>query len=383
MRGSTARMAAATGLALTLVGSAAAAPPKADGASVGPLYDIGTPAGLGYVVGNWNARRAGDEWEITAPTGAATPGPRWWIDWDVCGLGATVTELRWQAARSTASSSPLHAFRVTDTGATTYATSGNLRDELAGAIYPTRRTYAAATGYCKAQLRIDQAIGGPGADPVKQYWVTAPRAIVRDVQPPQVRIDAVPGGWFTGNDLPVSWTTSDNFDGSGIGFQHLIIDGIGDRSTPGSGYWFRQVGALQGTANLAGVPDGTQTLRVRVDGDGTGAGEAIATFALDRTPPAANITVTRTGPGTARVDVSTEDSVPGSGTADWSVSLPDGSVVASRQSGPGALASVNLLGRNGDPRARRRHRADGRARPAPVRLHGWVHRVGSARRDAR
>ncbi len=325
-------------MVLCSVGIASAAPPKADGAASGPFYDLGTP---GVLEGVWtgNTSRFGDEFDISVGTGAtAAIGPRWWINWDDCARGgSSIAEVRFAMARTAASTSPLHAFRVTDTGGTVFATSENFRDGLAGAIYPTRRPFAIATSGCRAQLRIDQAIAGNTSDPAKRYWVTSPRAIVRDVQPPSVAMGPLPAGWRSVNALDVAWSAWDNFDQSGVGNHHVFIDG-GERFVGA----FRQLGDLGASIDLAGIADGQHSVAVVVDGDGTAGGSASGTILLDRTPPNAILAPSRLSPGHFRIDTDGGDPAPGSGLASWNVQTGDGAQLASSQTGTGPLADVNL-----------------------------------------
>lgn len=323
---------------LALPAFAGAEPPKADGAQFGSLYDLGVPAEATWS-GNWNVLHTGDEWDIGGATNSSSlDGPRWWVDWDVCAVpGANIVQVRWNAGRSGPSTSPRHAFRVTDSGATIFATSGNLRDDLAGAINPGRRYYAVATSACHTQLRIDQ-IGGAAAEPSKRYWVTSPHAIVQDTQAPGVSM-AVPGVWLPLGTtvLPVSWSTNDNFGGSGIGNQHISIDGLGERA----GGWFRQVGDHAADISLDGVADGTYTARVHVDGDGTDGTDAVGTFHLDRTPPHADINPVPIAPGVIRADINIADVGAGSGTRAWSIVAPDNSVLANQSTGD-RLSAIDL-----------------------------------------
>ena len=325
-------------LTSAVTASAAPPPPKADGAATGPFYDLGTPGGFD---GAWAVRtsRFGDEFDISVPAGAsAATGPRWWMNWDDCGRGgSSITEVRFSMARAAAATSPLHAFRVTDTGGGIFATSENFRDGLAGAIDPARRPYVIGTSGCRAQLRLDQAITGGASDPIKRYWVTSPRAIVRDVQPPNVGLGPLPGGWQSIGTLDVNWGASDNFDESGVGNHHVLIDGT-DRFV---GY-FRGVGALGRTIDLAGIPDGHHTVTALVDGDGTAGGSDSGDIYLDRTPPRAVIVPSALGPGHFRIDTDGADPAPGAGLMAWNVTLGDGTVLASTPTGAGPLADVDL-----------------------------------------
>ena len=322
---------------MALPAVAGAEPPKADGAAFGPFYDLGVPPEATWS-GGWNVLHTGDEWDIGGPTNATQDGPRWWVDWDVCGVGANIVQVRWSAGRTAASTSPRHAFRVTDGGASIFATSGNLRDDLIGAINPGRRTYLVGTSSCHAQLRIDQ-VGGAGAEPSKRYWVTSPRAIAQDTQPPSVAITDLPSAWLPAGTttVPISWSTDDNFGGSGIGNQHVSIDGVGEFAAG----WFRQLGPHASNLNLAGLADGIYTARVHVDGDGTDGADAVGTLHLDRTPPRANLSVIPTAPGLARADINVDDFAGGAGTRLWTVTAPDDAPIAN-QATVDHLANIDL-----------------------------------------
>jgi hypothetical protein len=348
--------------------SAAPAPPKADGAAFGPYYDLGT--------WNWTAfgspltvQRFGDEFQLdVARGGATTTGPRGWLDWDDCPRGGSVIEqVRLSMTRTAESTSPLFAFRVTDRAATVYATSENFRDGLAGAIAPTRRPYVIGTSNCAVQLRIDQAIAGSWANP-QRYWITSPRALVRDVQSPQVALGALPTGWRSIDTLPVTWGATDNFDGSGVGNHHIQIDGV-DRWAGG---YFRQVNVPFGAeVGLADVPDGSHTVSVVVDGDGTEPGIASGTIYLDRRPPNANISAAKLAPGRVRVALDGQDPSPGAGLASWFVALGDTTVASSANSAP--LENLDLSRFDGTDVVLRFHTTDAAGNSAagssaPIRI---------------
>lgn len=310
------------------------------GAVDGPLYEVGWQGAAVTKASSWWSNIFGNEFDVGAAAGTATVGPKWWINWTGCPQpGMAAHSVRWSASRSSTATSARLAFVV----------QGGIHSNLVNLpVRPSYAHYAAAVGGgCGAELRVDQ-IGG-GTEPVRQYWIANPRAVFQDVQAPGVGIAAPAAGtWIRAGQtsLDVSWNVSDNMGSDGVGQQRVFVaDQLKWSGYPGAGNGHAIA------ADLVNVPDGRHTVRVEVDGDGTGGASQAVPVNIDRTPPvayelghgysgapgAAGFAWTAVDPGgfgVASSAVQVNAATNGSATGAW--------VTAVTRTGGGALSAIDV-----------------------------------------
>ncbi|MGE3138918.1 MAG: hypothetical protein AB7O53_05580 [Thermoleophilia bacterium] len=255
------------------------------------------------------------------PIGTSLTGTKWQIDLRTPVSGSVIEAFSWRAVR----------FHQTATSiAQQVLSDGALAWQVAEADIPRSpsqpKAYRIGLRAQTASLRLFQTEARQ--QPNRVWTFLDPAIAVRDVQAPSARWITVPDGWITGDQARVQWETSDNFGSDGIGQQRISAAGRGlYAGTLGQG---AHVTGL----NVASLPDGVTTLRLEVDGDGTG-GAAFqdATLRIDRTPPAASVSLVGLLADAVRVTVNVADAT--SGVSDWTLRAhaPDGPTVASSSVG--------------------------------------------------
>lgn len=244
-------------------------------ATDGAFYEVGWRSALApQSTPEWSTGIFGDEFALSAPSGAFSAGDKWWMTWNGCPQpGMIGYSIRWSSNRTQASTSARLGLFVNGGAVTNLV---NL---------PIRPTYAAYEGglggSCVATLKINQ-LGG-GTEPGRAYWIANPRAVFQDVWAPGVNVTYPGAGlWITAgtNQLTVNWAASDNMGSDGIGQQRVYIaEQLKWAGNPG------ESGGHSIVADLAAVPDGTHNVRVEADGDGTGGASHSIPVNIDRTPP--------------------------------------------------------------------------------------------------
>ncbi len=311
------------GLAVLAAGGslAVAAPGQA---TEGSLYGYGVEALVAQAVpdGQCSVAQTGASLGVTCPpVGTSLTGTKWQIDLRNPVPGSVIEALSWRAVR----------FHQTPTSiAQQVLADGALAWQVAEADIPRSpsqpKAYRIGLRAQTASLRLFQTEARQ--QPNRVWTFLDPAIAVRDVQPPSARWIAVPSGWITGDQARVQWEASDNFGFDGIGQQRISAMGRGlYAGAPGQG---AHVTGL----NVAPLPDGVMTLRLEVDGDGTaGAAFQDATLRIDRTPPAASVSLVGLPTDAVRVTVNVADAT--SGVSDWTLRAhaPDGPTVASSSAG--------------------------------------------------
>ncbi|MGE3138027.1 MAG: hypothetical protein AB7I08_01180 [Thermoleophilia bacterium] len=317
-------------LTLAAAGALAVAAPAQ--ATEGSLYGYGVEALVAQAVpdGQCSVAQNGASFGVTCPPiGTSLTGTKWQIDLRTPVPGSVIEALSWRAVR----------FHQTATSiAQQVLSDGALVWQVAEADIPRSpsqpKPYQIGLRAQTASLRLSQTEARQ--QPNRVWTFLDPAIAVRDLTAPSARWTSVPAGWVTGTTARVEWQAADNFGSDGIGQQRI---GVGGR-----GLYTASPGAGSHIADLAigAVPDGAQTLRLEVDGDGTaGSGLQDATLRIDRTPPAAAVALAGLPNGLVRATVTVSDAT--SGVRDWQLRArgPDGPTVASSATG-GDIVEIDL-----------------------------------------
>ena len=310
----------AVGLGALLTAGALGAGPAT--ATDGSLYAFGVESMVAQAApdGQCYVQQTGASLGVICPPQTSQIGTKWQIDLRTPLPGTVIEAFRWSAVR----------FHQTATSiAQQVLADGNLAwqgPEADIPVSPATGSYELGMRAFTASLRLYQTQARQ--QPNRVWTFLYPTIVVRDLEAPSARWTSVPSGWITGDQAQVGWQASDNVDSDGIGQQRIRAAGRTlYAGSPGQG-------AHVALLNLAGLPDGVQTLRLEVDGDGTGGAPAQeAPLRLDRTPPSASIGVVGLQAGRVRVTANVAD--PTSGVRDWTLRArgPDGPTVASWSSG--------------------------------------------------
>ncbi len=313
----------AVGLAVLAAGGSVAVTAPAQ-ATEGSLYGYGVEALVAQAVpdGQCSVAQTGASFGVTCPPiGTSFTGTKWQIDLRTPVPGSVIEAFSWRAVR----------FHQTATSiAQQVLADGALAWQVAEADIPRSpsqpKAYQIGLRAQTASLRLSQTEARQ--QPNRVWTFLDPAIAVRDVQVPSARWIAVPGGWITGDQARVQWEASDNFGSDGIGQQRISAVGRGlYAGAPGQGVHFAGL-------NVAPLPDGVMTLRLEVDGDGTGAAAfQDASLRIDRTPPSASVSLVGLPADAVRVTVNVADAT--SGVSDWTLRAhaPDGPTVASSSAG--------------------------------------------------
>lgn len=317
---------------LALTAAAALAPASPAWATDGSLYTFGLNALAAQAVpdGQCSVAQTGASFGVTCPPiGTSLTGTKWQIDLRTPAAGSVIEAVSWRAVR----------FHQTPTSiAQQVLADGTLAWQVAEADIPRSpsqpKAYQVGIRALTASLRLSQTEARQ--QPNRVWTFLDPTIFVRDLEGPVARWTGVPGGWVTVDQARVEWQASDNFGSDGIGQQRISLGGQTlYAAAPGAGSHIVDV-------NLAAAPDGVQTLRLEVDGDGTaGAGLQDAALRVDRAPPAAAVALVGLPGGSVRATVSVSDAT--SGVRDWRLRArgPDGPTVASSATG-GDIVEIDL-----------------------------------------
>ena len=293
-------------------------------ATDGSLYTYGIEALAAQAVpdGQCSVAQTGASFGVTCPPmGTSFTGTKWQIDLRTPVPGSVIEALSWRAVRFHQTATSI-AQQVLADGALAWQVAES--DITRSPSQP--KAYQIGMRALTASLRLSQTEARQ--QPNRVWTFLDPTILVRDIEAPSARWTNVPGDWVTANQAQVEWQAADNFGSDGIGQQRIGIGGRGlYAAAPGQG-------SQSARLNLAGIPDGLQTLRLEVDGDGTGsAALQDATLRIDRTPPSASITLIGLPNDGVRVTVSVADAT--SGVHDWTLRArgPDGPTVASSTTG--------------------------------------------------
>lgn len=301
-------------------------------ATDGSLYRFGIEALVAQAVpdGQCTVQQTGASFGVTCPpVGTSFTGTKWQIDLRTPAPGSLIEALGWRAVR----------FHQTPTSiAQQVLADGALAWQVAEADIPRSpaqpKSYQVGMHALTASLRLYQT--ELRQQPNRVWTFLDPAILVRDVEPPSSRWNAVPSGWVTGDQARVEWQASDNFGSDGLGQQRITV--------AGRTVW---VGAPGAGANgvalpLGAIPDGVQTIRLDVEGDGTGPAAAQdSTLRVDRTPPTAAVALAALPGDGIRATVFVGDAT--SGVREWTLRArgPAGPTVASSSTG-GEIRDINL-----------------------------------------
>lgn len=298
----------------------------------GSLYRFGVEALAAQAApdGQCSVSQTGASFGVTCPpVGTSLIGTKWQIDLRPPAAGSVIESFSWRVVR----------FHQTATSiAQQVLADGALAWQVAEADIPRSpsqpKAYQVGLRAQTASLRLWQS---EARQQPNRVWTFLDLAIlVRDLEAPTVRWTGAPSGWVTADQARVEWQASDNFGSDGIGQQRISIGGRTPyAASPGAGSHIADL-------NLASVADGVHTLRLEADGDGTpGSGLQDATLRIDRTPPAAAVTLVGLPDGFVRATVSVSDAT--SGAREWQLRArgPSGPTVASSATG-GDVADIDL-----------------------------------------
>lgn len=313
-------LAVAVGVAAMAAGAMGAGPALA---TDGSLYPFGVEAMVAQSApdGQCSVQQSGASLGVICPPQTSQAGTKWQIDLRTPLPGTVIEAFRWSAVR----------FHQTATSiAQQVLADGNLAWQGPEADIPVSpappQAYQLGMRAFTASLRLYQT--ETRQQPNRVWTFLYPTIFVRDIEAPTARWTSVPTGWFTGSQAQVAWQAGDNVGSDGIGQQRITAAGrtlYG--ASPGEG-------AHIALLDLSSVPDGVQTLRLDVDGDGTaGAPTQEAPLRIDRSPPSASVGVVGLQAGRVRVTANVAD--PTSGVRDWTLRArgPDGPTVASWATG--------------------------------------------------
>lgn len=314
----------ALGVMLSTLAGAGALGASPAAATDGSLYTFGVEALAAQAVpdGQCSVAQTGASFGVTCPpAGASFTGTKWQIDLRTPVPGSVIEALSWRVVR----------FHQTATSiAQQVLADGALAWQVAEADIPQSpsqpKGYLVNMRAITASLRLYQT--ELRQQPNRVWTFLYPTILVRDIEAPSVRWISVPSVWITSDQAHVEWQASDNFGSDGMVRQH--IDGAGRAlfvGAPGQG-------AQAANLELSAVPDGIQTLRLGVDGDGTGDGAPQdAILRIDRSPPSASIGLLGLQNDGVRATVNVADAT--SGVRDWTLRArtADGPTVASSSTG--------------------------------------------------
>lgn len=299
----TSARAALIGSSLLVVVTTASTATATDGA----LYPGGTPTVSVGAQTTTTALGSGAHQIDIAAANPVLSGRKWSAEWG-CTPGSEAAYVYFGALRLNGHSAA--GIDVVGNGAILWTLPDTLMPQSPseGAQY----TVGFPSGVCVAAIQLRQSM--QVAQHARRYWVDRPVVVYRDLTAPAVALQTLPGGWLNAatSGLTVPWTASDNYGGDGMR-QHRV-------SVAGAVKWSGEPGqgTHQVTVDLAGVPDGQQSVVVTVDGDGTAAGQALAHVLVDRTAPSVASPTVLAGPTVRQV------------VAGWSVGDPTSGVAASQ-----------------------------------------------------
>jgi len=317
-------------LTLAAAGALAVAAPAQ--ATEGSLYAFGVNAlvAQGVPDGQCSVAQTGASFGVTCPPiGTSLTGTKWQIDLRTPVSGSVIEAFSWRAVR----------FHQTATSiAQQVLADGAVAWQVAEADIPRSpsqpKAYQLGLRAQTASLRLFQTEARQ--QPNRVWTFLDPTILVRDLEAPIARWTGVPAGWVTGSTARVEWQVSDNFGSDGLGQQRIGVGGRGlYTAAPGTGSHIADLA-------IGALPDGAQTLRLEVDGDGTtSSGFQDATLRIDRTPPAAAVALLGLPDGMVRATISVSDAT--SGVRDWRLRArgPDGPTVASSATG-GDIVEIDL-----------------------------------------
>ena len=293
-------------------------------ATDGSLYAFGVESLVGQAVpdGQCSVAQTGASFGVTCPPATTSlTGAKWQIDLRTPLPGSVIEGLRWSSVRYHQNATSIEQRVLAD---------GALAWHDAEADIPVSpaplKTYQIGMRALTASLLLYQTEARQ--QPNRVWTFLYPTILVRDTEAPSARWTSVPTGWITSDQAQVAWQASDNAGSDGIGQQTILDSGrtlYG--GTPGDG---PHIALL----DVSSLPDGVQTLRLAVNGDGTaGAPAQDATLRLDRTPPSASVGLLGLPGGRVRVTANVDDAT--SGVRDWTLRArgPDGPTVASWATG--------------------------------------------------
>lgn len=319
-------------LAVLLGGGSAFVAAAPANATDGSLYRFGIEALVAHAVpdGQCSVQQTGASFGVTCPpVGTSFTGTKWQIDLRTPAPGSVIEAFGWRSVR----------FHQTPTSiAQQVLADGALAWQVAEADIPRSpaqpKSYQVAMRALKASLRLYQT--ELRQQPNRVWTFLDPAILVRDVEPPSSRWNAVPSGWVTGDQGRVEWQASDNFGSDGLGQQRIMVAGRTVwAGAPGAGA--HGVGLP-----LGAIPDGVHAIRLDVDGDGTDpAASQDSTLRIDRTPPTAVVALAALPGDSIRATVSVGDAA--SGVREWTLRArgPAGPTVASSSTG-GETRDINL-----------------------------------------
>ncbi len=210
-----------------------------------------------------------------AATTSAAPGTAWSMGWGCPVPGSEIASISWSALRHAAASNA--DIQVTANGQRVWAEGdvGMPQSPAGGRDYGL----GLPGGVCDLHLELVQTMRRQ--QHARVWWIGGPGVVVRDVAAPAAAIVSTPAGWVHDgqNTTRVGWQASDNFGSDGIAGQRISVDGqVRWAGAPGQGQHDTDL-------RLDGIADGTHTIGLEVDGDGTGGAGSQATVHLDRTAP--------------------------------------------------------------------------------------------------
>jgi len=257
-----------------------------------------------------------------AATTAAPIGTHFSMGWGCPVPGSEIASVQWSALRYAAASSA--GLQVVANGQPVWAEGDvGIPQSPAGG-----RGYGLGLpgGTCDVKLELVQ--GERRQQHARVWWIGSTGAVIRDVAPPSAQVVSTPAGWLNASQgaARVDWQAADNFGSDGITGQRVKVAGETRwAGAPGQG----QHGA---DVSLAGLPDGAHTVRVEVDGDGTGGAASESTLRIDRTAPDLGEPEVAYTPGTTRGQLafSANDSTSGLQAARAEVNtMPNGATTGS------------------------------------------------------
>lgn len=301
-------------------------------ATEGSLYGYGVEAlvAQGVPDDQCSVAQTGASFGVTCPPiGTSLIGTKWQIDLRSPVGGSVIEGLSFSAVRFHKTATSI-AEQVLGDGALAWQAPES--DIPVSPAQP--KPYAIALHAQTASLRLYQTEARQ--QPNRVWTFLYPTIAVRDTEAPTARWTSVPEGWVTGPSAQVGWQTSDNFGSDGLGAQRITAAGPAVYSAaPGQG-------AHIALLDLGAVPDGPQTLRLQVDGDGTAAAPSQdASIRIDRTPPVASVSLLGLPDDAVRATVAVNDAT--SGVRSWSLHArsADGPPVASSAIGQ-ATTDIDL-----------------------------------------
>ncbi|MGE3232769.1 MAG: hypothetical protein AB7O78_03455 [Thermoleophilia bacterium] len=278
----------------------------------GSLYRLGPETIVSHVApdGQCSSQFSGSGFGITCPPhDPVFAGTKWQIDMRTPYGGTAIEAITFSALRYHETATSM-ALQVLADGALAWGVAES--DIPRSPAAP--KAYLVSRGGQTLSLRLLQT--ETRKQPNRVWAILNLAILVRDFQAPTAQLVGAPEGWIRDASTRIVWIASDNLGSDGIRGQRLLVDGrAGWSGAPGAGTHTVDL-------PLGDVPDGSHTLRLEVDGDGTpGAGAQAATLRIDRTAPTAQATVAYLGSDRARIGVSLSDAT--SGIVRWSLAPPE------------------------------------------------------------